>query len=141
MNFKELVATGIIAAAVLNPAAAFATVELEEGAIFFEDNSCKEADGTPGVSSGDGQCVTIEDYDYLHSYEYLDSVPSIINPDVSIAEEAGLDPNDDTLPSERILGDGVSEPHSFADMFAPTRGALVPAAAYYYPQADRIYPV
>ena len=95
------------------------TVDYEPGATFYEDGSCQEADGTPGQTQPDGQCLTIADYDEMFSYENLNTVPSIINPDLSIAEEAGLDPADVTPPSQRVLGNNVSEPHRFVDYFAP----------------------
>jgi hypothetical protein len=120
MNLQHLIAAAIVAAAFLNPAAAFA----ETGATHYEDGSCQEADGTPGQSMPDGSCVTIADYDQMFSYENLSTVPSAINPDLSIAEEAGMVP-DTVPPSQRDLGGGVTaEPHRFVDYFGPVAYVL-----------------
>ena len=114
-TMTALLVTGLLAM----PAAAVAG---EEGATFYEDGSCQEADGTPGTSTIDGECVTIADYDYLFSFENLDSIQSLTDPTQSIAAEAGLTDADNPA-SERILGAGLVEPdnqRTFADTFAPS---------------------
>ena len=122
MDYKKTI-TALTATALLMAPAAAQAVDMEPGATFYEDGTCNEADGTPGMSQPDGQCVTIEDYDYLFSYENLDATPSAIpGADQSIAAEAGL-VNDGTPASERPLGEGLIEEYptkTFANQFAPT---------------------
>ena len=125
-TITALLVVGLLAV----PAAATAS---EEGATFYEDGSCQEQDGTPGTSMIDGACFTIADYDYLYSFEYLDSVQSLTDPTQSIAAEAGLTDADNPA-SERILGAGLVEPdnqRTFADKFAPTGWATNP---FYTPE-------
>lgn len=112
---RKLFATLIMVGVLVTPAVAAAQ---EEGATFFEDGSCVEADGAVGVSMIDGTCSTIADYNELFSYENLAATPSAIDPSVSIADEAGL-VDDVVPPALRVLGEGVSEPHQFVDYFAP----------------------
>ena len=89
------------------------TVGLEEGAT-FDGGVCWEADGTEGFSHYDGECITPADYDAMFSFEALDAIPSVIFPDRSIAEVAGITP--DPPASERLLGVGlVAEPRTFID--------------------------
>lgn len=87
-------------------------VELEPGATFLDGGRCVEADGTPGMSGVDGQCVTAADYDLLFSREALSKVETL-NPfdgDTTVAEQAGIV---DDIPSERLLGIGVTVPFTF----------------------------
>ena len=114
---KTIVVAASTVAMLATPAAAS-----EPGATFYEDGSCNEADGTRGLSQPDGDCLTIADYDALFSFENLSTVPSAIDPSVSIAAEAGL-VNDDVPASQRELGDGVTPvPHRFVDHFAWANG-------------------
>lgn len=88
---------------------------LEEGATFYDNGTCVEVDGTPGLSAGDGSCVTVADYDEMFSFENLSTVPSIIDPSISIAEEAGLDP--EVPASLRLLGRGLVEvPRTYREL-------------------------
>ena len=100
--------TSIIAAIAL---ATVLTIATEPGAT-FDGPTCWEADGTEGMSTYYGQCVTPADYDALFSYANLSTIPSAHDPSTSIAEEAGL--VDDGPASERILGVGVAVPFTFA---------------------------
>ena len=118
---KTIVVAATAVAMLATPVAASA-VEREPGATFFEDNSCQEADGTPGLTGYDGQCVTADDYDYLFSFEALDSIQSLTQPDLTVAEEAGIT-SEDNPASERILGAGLVpaiQQRTFADNFQPT---------------------
>lgn len=120
-TITALLVVGLLAV----PAAATAS---EEGATFFEDGSCQEADGTPGTSMIDGKCLTIADYDYLYSFENLDTIQSLTDPTQSIAAEAGITAEDNPA-SERILGAGLvadGQERTFADKFAPTGWATNP---------------
>lgn len=129
---RTIVVAATAVAMLVTPAAASA-VDLEPGATFYEDGSCQEADGTPGQSMPDGQCVTIEDYDYLFSFEALDAIPSLTQPELSIAEEAGIT-SEDNPASERILGAGLvpaEQARTFADNFQPTGWQRNP---YYRPE-------
>lgn len=66
-------------------------VELEPGATFHNDGSCTDADGSPGLSTAWGECVTTADYDARFSVDNLDTVASVIDSSTqSIAAEAGL---------------------------------------------------
>jgi len=119
MDYKKTIVTAAAIAVLAVPTAAAAA---EEGATFYEDGSCNEADGTPGQSQPDGECFTIADYDEMFSFKALSEAPSYFNPGVSVAEEAGI-VDDETPPSERPLGEGVTaEPHRFVDMFAWANG-------------------
>ena len=92
---------------------------LEEGATFFENNTCVEADGATGFAAGDGQCITTADYDEMYSVENLSTVPSSTSKTgQSIAEEAGLVAADDGgAASDRQLGEGlVEETASFREL-------------------------
>ena len=101
-------------------AESWATVELEEGATFFDDFTCVEADGTLGISTADGQCLTPADYDKIFSFENLSQIEIVTSPDTeiagqSIAEVYGITADDDPA-SERPLGEGVTaEPFTFVD--------------------------
>ncbi len=101
----------LVAAAIIVVAALAANVEkadaLEPGAVFYDNGTCIEADGTEGLSAADGECVTAADYDEMFSYENLSTIPSLTQPDMSIAEEVGLEP--EPAASERPLGSGLVE--------------------------------
>ena len=122
VNMRKTI-TALTATALLTIPATAQAVDMEPGATFYEDGSCQEADGTPGMSQPDGQCVTIADYDFMFSYESLDATPSAIpGSDQSIAEEAGIT-SEDNPASERPLGEGLIEEYptkTFANQFAPT---------------------
>lgn len=92
-----------------------AEIELEEGATFFENGTCQEADGTAGLASFDGSCVTPEDYDELYSYENLSQIPSAVNPSLSIAEVGGI-VDDGVAPSQRPRHFGGQELESFSEV-------------------------
>ncbi len=117
--FWTVVKTTAIVVAVLLalPAAAYADIVYEEGAT-FDGGLCWEADGTEGFTTPDGQCVTPADYAEMFSYENLSQIPSLTNPELSIAEEAGITP--DSLPAdERLLGVGLVErPATFRQLVA-----------------------
>lgn len=106
----------IAAAAALTVALGAApAIAQEAGVTFFENGSCTEADGTPGMARFDGTCTTAAEYDELFSVENLSTVPSALNPDISIAEEAGL-VDDGVVASEKPRGVGlVEEPITFAE--------------------------
>ena len=101
----------IIAAALIVgmlPTAALATEDISVGCL-------DEVTGEAGLRNATGECITPAEYDALFSFENLSTIPSIIDPTVSIAEEAGL--VDDGVPaSERILGAGVSDPFTFREV-------------------------
>lgn len=88
------------------------TIVLEEGAT-FDDGICWEADGTEGISTFDGQCITPADYDVIFSYENLSSIPVGYQWDgteyegMSVAEVYGIELVDDPA-SDRPIGVGVS---------------------------------
>lgn len=84
---------------------AYGDVPLEEGAL-FDGGICWEADGTEGISTAWGDCMTPADYSETFSFENLASIPSRSNPEISIAEEAGL-VRDGTEAADRELGAGV----------------------------------
>lgn len=110
------IATLLVVGAILAPTAAHAAeIVLEEGATFTEDGRCYEADGTPGMGAADGQCITEADYNELYSYENLAATPSAADPTQSIAERYGM--VDDGVPAaERVLGGGLTEPFTFAQL-------------------------
>lgn len=102
---------------------AAAQIELEEGAT-FDGGICWEADGTEGITTFDGQCMTPADYDEIYSFENLDSIPHCPqdNFDCTLEEEPSIaeyyeiaPPEIDPKPaSERIIGEGVAaEPFTF----------------------------
>ena len=106
-----IITTTLITAA---PASA---VELEEGAVFYDNGRCVEADGTEGLSAGDGQCITPADYDELFSYENLAAIEAL-NPhdgSTTVAEVYNIDPE---LPASlRLLGVGLVEvPFTFVEV-------------------------
>ena len=99
------------------------TPTLEDGAT-FDGGLCWEADGTEGLSSADGQCVTAADYDAMFSYENLSTVPSSRWGDEgkSIAEVDGV-VDDGVVASERPLGDGVTaKPFTFVGTLVYAHG-------------------
>lgn len=67
-----------------------------------------EVTGEPGLPNGTGECITPAEYDALFSYENLSTIPSLTNPSLSIAEEAGLEPTSPAA-SDRPLGVGLVE--------------------------------
>ena len=86
------------------PAAA-GEIVLEPGAT-FDGGVCWEADGTEGISSFDGQCVTPADYDILFSYEALAAAPSGIE-GVSVAEAYGVTADAAPASERRLVFQGV----------------------------------
>ena len=79
-----------------------------------DDHLC-EIDGEAGFVTIDGSCMTPSRYDEMYSYENLSTIPSWYDPSISIAEAAGMVP-DDTLASDRLLGIGlVEEPFTFKE--------------------------
>lgn len=76
-------------------------VQLEEGAT-FDGGICWEADGTEGIATIDGQCMTPADYDEMFSYENLEATPMWRNPEVSVAEAYGITP-DSPKASDRAI--------------------------------------
>ena len=99
---KRLITMTILATLIAAPVHA---IEMEEGAT-FNGGRCVEADGTPGLSSGTGECVTAADYDEAFSFENLSQTQTLTpGSEMSIAEEAGL--VDSGVASDRQLGDGV----------------------------------
>ena len=102
-----LVAIAIVAVLAANVEKASAReVVLENGATFFENGTCVEADGTPGLSQMDGACVTAADYDEMFSYENLSTVETFdpFDGDTTVAEKYSIEP--ESRASER--------PRSFA---------------------------
>lgn len=79
---------GILLAIMTVPAHAN-DVGLEDGAT-FDDGICWEADGTQGISTLDGQCVTAADYDELFSYEVLASTATHTSSTASVATTYGI---------------------------------------------------
>jgi hypothetical protein len=109
MRFRVIAAAVTVLALVASPVAASGPT-LEEGATFFDNNTCVEADGATGFAGGDGQCVTAADYDVLYGFENLSVQPDTTNPEQSIAETYGL-VDDGVSASDRKLGVGlVDEP-------------------------------
>ena len=85
------------------------------GAAYADDGICTDDNGVEGISTAWGVCMTPELYSELYSYENLAQVPSAINPEISIAEEAGLVP-DGIEAADRELGAGVvAEPFTFRE--------------------------
>jgi hypothetical protein len=123
----------------LTAAPAAADIELEAGAT-FDGGICWEADGTEGIATFDGQCLTPADYDAIYSFENLSQLPTaqtcwpgtgcaVGDAGVeSIAESAGMTPADDPA-SERPLGDGlVDEPFTFVEAVERAHAAHLPIA-------------
>ena len=75
-------------------------------------------DGQPGMTTGDGGCVTVAEYDVMFSVEALSDTVSLAFPDQSVAEVYGLVEAD--VPSERQLGAGFGETFTFADIVYQT---------------------
>lgn len=72
-----------------------------------------EVTGEPGLQMVSGECVTPAEYDEIFGFENLSEVPSLMNPELSVAEVYGLTP-DPTPASQRPLGEGlVDEPFTF----------------------------
>lgn len=108
---RTLLTAAILVALMATPVIAD-TVLLEEGVTFYDDGTCIEADGTPGLSSADGSCVTAADYDEMFSYENLSTIPSQNDSTKSVAEV--YDINLEVPASLRLLGIGlVDEPFTF----------------------------
>ena len=90
----------------------FTTPVYEEGAT-FDGGICWEADGTEGISTAWGDCMTAADYDELYSYENLAVTPNAYDPSISIADTYELVP-DEVPASTRELGAGlVAETFTF----------------------------
>ena len=101
-----------MAALVLAALLAFGgSVAIEEGATFNGDGSCVEADGTVGVSTLWGECVTPADYDATFSADELAQVESQASPGRSVADVYGVVADD--VPSERVLGSGFGATFTF----------------------------
>lgn len=126
----------------ISATAAFGEIELEEGAT-FDGGICWEADGTEGISTFDGQCLTPADYDAIYSYENLSSIPAVEDCwpgtpcDVdtegvrSIAEVYDIQPDDDPA-SDRPIGTGLVEPgeeRTFKQRVARAHAPHLPVAA------------
>lgn len=96
-----IVTTGawLLIAAVFLSAVALAD-EPEVGAT-FDGARCWEADGTEGVSTAWGECVTPADYDQTFSVEALSSVPSLTDPGRSVSDVYQLTVASTTAASER----------------------------------------
>jgi len=90
-------------------------VVLEAGVTFYDNGTCTEQDGTTGLSSADGECVTPADYDAMFSYEALTQVESQIPAYAgrSVADVYLIDP---VIPASlRMLGIGLVEPFTFVE--------------------------
>lgn len=110
---KTMVTIVVLILLVAAPAAA---TELEPGATFFDDHTCVEADGTPGLGTGDGQCITTADYDALYSYDNLASTPSIFPGQGHRSVAEVYDVKNDVA-SDRLLGEGfVKSPRTFKEI-------------------------
>lgn len=90
----RLIALTVAAVLLVAVPAAASELELEEGATFLEDGTCYEADGTYGLSSFDGQCVTPADYDLIFGFTNLHSIEHPLHPGRSIADVHGITADD-----------------------------------------------
>jgi len=99
------------------------TPALTEPGVTYDGGICWEADGTEGVTVVDGRCVTPADYDVMFSFKNLSTIPSIINPEISIAAEAGL-VDDGESASQRTLGEGVTKPFTFVEYVTKLHGPV-----------------
>lgn len=98
-------------------------VELEDGAT-FDGGICWEADGTEGISTIDGQCMTPADYDETFSYEALAATPSHSDPSRSVADVYGIEP-DGPRASERVRTFMGDELGTFTDYVVTAHGQVV----------------
>ena len=97
-------------------------IVLEDGAT-FDGGVCWESDGTAGIAMLDGSCVTPADYDELYSYETLEDTASRTQPTLSVAAEAGVDPEPRASVRPRFFG-GVEYP-SYAVYVTDAHGSVV----------------
>jgi len=82
--------TTIAIAGILSAPIAASAIELEDGATFYDNGTCQEADGTFGLSEASGQCITPADYDIIFGYDNLSTVENLSTPGVSVAEAYGI---------------------------------------------------
>ena len=119
MKCKACTLTAVALTVTMFATPALADIAFEDGATFHDNGSCHEHDGTAGIGTADGQCMTPADYDEIFSIENLNSVETL-NPfdgDTSVAEAAGL--TDDGPASVRELGAGlVDVPFTFVEHVA-----------------------
>ena len=120
---KRLLVTIAMIASIAVTAPAFA-IELEPGAT-FNGGTCIEADGTPGLSQMDGQCITAADYDILFSYENLSTVETFdpFDGDTTVAERYNIEPGSQA--SERPRSFMGQELPSFAGDIKVTHGLFI----------------
>ena len=98
---RRIVTALLVVGLLAVPAAASA-----EEATFLDNGSCIEG-GEIGIARFDGSCLTAAEYDELYSVENLSTIPSAYDPDVSIAEQAGLVEEYDVPASEVPRGEGL----------------------------------
>ena len=128
---KRLIAFAIATATLVAPTAALAddvpTIEpvaitFEEGATFTDDGGCFEADGTFGISTAWGECVTPADYAERFSFEALSEVDSATGAG-SVAEVYNLEPS--TPANERLIGVGIIDnPFTFDEYVMVVNGII-----------------
>jgi len=80
---------------------------LEDGATYYDNGTCIEADGTPGLTAIDGECVTTDDYNELFGYDNLAATPDPLDPSRSIADTAGIVDDGRPAAERRMVFQGV----------------------------------
>jgi hypothetical protein len=99
-RMRTLITAAIMVALLATPA-----IALEEGVTAHGDGTCTEADGSKGLTQGDGECITAADYDVMFGIENLSTIPSLIDPSLSVTDVWDLDPT--IKPTDRVLGVGL----------------------------------
>jgi len=96
---------------------------LEAGAT-FDGAICWEADGTEGITTIDGSCMTPADYDVIFGYENLSLIDSRALPGIDVATLYGITP-DSQAASERPRIFGGVHLETFVVVVRTTHGWLL----------------